>query len=239
MRFLSAEWRELAMLNYEIDPSLLASRVPPGTELDSWRGRTFVSVVGFRFLRTRVLGVPVPYHVNFDEVNLRFYVRRRFGREWRRGVVFVKEIVPRRAIALVARVAYAENYVAHPMRHSIRPMIGDGPATVSYGWRRRGAWEGLSVSFSGVPILPADEAEETFITEHYWGYALQRDGGSVEYQVEHPRWRVWRAEKASLECDVASLYGPEFADALALAPSTAFVADGSAVVVRRGRRIAP
>jgi uncharacterized protein len=144
MRFLSAEWRELAMLNYEIEPSLLASRVPPGTELDSWRGRTFVSVVGFRFLRTRVLGVPVPFHVNFDEVNLRFYVRRRSGREWRRGVVFVKEIVPRRAIALVARVAYAENYVALAMRHSIRPMIGDGPATVSYGWRRRGAWEGLS-----------------------------------------------------------------------------------------------
>ncbi|HTO08358.1 MAG TPA: DUF2071 domain-containing protein, partial [Myxococcota bacterium] len=127
--FLTAEWRDLAMLNYEIDPAVLEPRVPAGTELDAWSGRTFVSVVGFRFLRTRVLGVPVPYHVDFDEVNLRFYVRRKSGADWRRGVVFVKEIVPRRAIALVARVAYAENYVAHPMRHSIRPMIGDAPAT--------------------------------------------------------------------------------------------------------------
>src|SRR5262245_53035082 len=118
-RFLTAEWRDLAMLNYEIDPAVLASRVPPGCELDTWDGRTFVSVVGFRFLRTRVLGVPVPFHVNFEEVNLRFYVRRKADSEWRRGVVFVKELVPRRAIALVARVAYGENYVAFPMRHSI------------------------------------------------------------------------------------------------------------------------
>jgi uncharacterized protein len=237
MRFLSADWRELAMLNYEVDPKSLARRVPPGTELDAWQGRTFASVVGFRFLRTRVLGVPVPFHVNFDEVNLRFYVRRKAGGEWRRGVVFVKEIVPRRAIALVARVAYAENYVAHPMRHSIRPMIGDAPATVAYGWRRQGTWEGLSVQFSGAPILPADDAEETFITEHYWGYALQRDGGGIEYRVEHPRWNVWRAEKASLDCDVTALYGPEFAEPLSHVPSTAFVADGSPVIVRRGRRI--
>jgi uncharacterized protein YqjF (DUF2071 family) len=178
-----------------------------------------------------VLGVPVPFHVNFEEVNLRFYVRRKAGDEWRRGVVFVKEIVPRRAIAFVARVAYGENYVAHPMRHSVQP------GAVSYGWNRHGGWEGLSVSFSAAPALPPDDAEETFITEHYWGYARQSDGGSVEYRVEHPRWSVWRAERASLECDAQLLYGPEFAEALSGAPSTAFVADGSPVVVRRGRRL--
>jgi len=237
MHFLRAEWRDLAMLNYEIDPRVLAPRVPAGTELDAWAGRTFVSVVGFRFLRTRVLGVPVPFHVDFDEVNLRFYVRRKSDGAWRRGVLFVKEIVPRRAIALVARAVYGENYVAHPMRHSLQPESVAGPATVAYGWKRLGAWEGLSVAFSGAPALPADDAEESFITEHYWGYARRPDGGSIEYQVEHPRWKVWRAERASLECDTASLYGPEFAEALRGAPSTAFVADGSAVVVRRGRRL--
>src|SRR5258706_4916390 len=228
MRFLTADWRDLAMLNYEIGPEILAPRVPNGTELDSWGGRAFVSVVGFRFLDTRVIGVPVPYHVNFDEVNLRFYVRRKAEGEWRRGVVFVKELVPRRAIAWVARVVYGENYVPLPMRHSVTP------ASVAYQWRRSGAWEGLSAGVSGSPTLPPEDAEESFITEHYWGYSRQADGGSIEYQVEHPRWRVWRGADATLNCDVASLYGDEFADPLSNAPATAFVAEGSPVLVRSG-----
>ncbi len=240
-RFLTAEWRNLVMLNYEIDPAVLTARVPSGCELDSWDGRTFASVVGFQFLDTRVLGIPIPFHRNFEEVNLRFYVRRRAEEGWRRGVVFVKEIVPRRAIAAVARAVYGERYVALPMRHAVESGTGvgsDAPTTARYEWRRGGAWEGLSGEFSGAPSLPADDSEETFITEHYWGYARQRDGSTVEYQVEHPRWRVWSAERSTLDCDVAALYGPEFVEALSAAPTSAFLADGSPVVVRRGRRIA-
>ena len=234
-RFLDAEWRDLAMLNYEIDPSLLASRVPHGCELDAWAGRTFVSVVGFRFLRTRVLGVGIPFHRDFEEVNLRFYVRRRTGDAWRRGVVFIKELVPRPAIALVARTVYGENYVALPMRHEL---ARDGHATqLAYRWRQGGRWQGLSVTFSGAPEVPGDDSEEAFITEHYWGYSRQAGGATVEYQVEHPRWAVWRASASLLACDVAALYGPEFVPALAAPPSTAFVADGSPVVVRQGRRL--
>lgn len=223
------------MLNYEIDPDLLQPHVPAGCTLDTWRGRCFVSVVGFLFLRTRVLGLPIPLHRDFEEVNLRFYVRREEAGELRRGVVFIKEIVPKRAIAFVARVLYGENYVAMPMRHELDQ--GPGSGRVAYGWRRAGHWEGLSVRIDGEPYLPADESEETFITEHYWGYSSLRGGGTVEYRVEHPRWRVWRSEAASLELDAAALYGPAFAEALAGEPSTAFVADGSPVVVRRGRRL--
>jgi uncharacterized protein YqjF (DUF2071 family) len=235
--FLTAEWRNLAMLNYEIDPALLRRRVPAGCELDSWIGRCFVSVVGFQFLRTRVLGVAIPFHADFEEVNLRFYVRRRAPDGWRRGVVFVKELVPRRAIAFIARRLYGENYFALPMRHALGPTASDGTTHASYQWQRGGAWEGFSARFQGDPILCSDDAEETFITEHYWGYSAQRDGSTIEYQVEHPRWRVWRASSASLDCDVAGLYGREFAAALAQPPSSAFVADGSPVIVRRGRRL--
>jgi len=234
--FLTAEWRNLAMLNYEIDPAILVPLLPAGCELDTWRGRTFVSVVGFQFLRTSVLGVPIPFHRDFEEVNLRFYVRRNHDGSWRRGVAFIKELVPRRAVAFIARAVYGENYVALPMRHAIGEVSDDGLTTHRYEWRR-GVWEGLSVTFSGWPSVPAEDAEESFITEHYWGYARQRDGSTVEYQVEHPRWSVWRAHNALLSCDVPTLYGPEFAEALSGAPSTAFVADGSPIVVRRGRRI--
>lgn len=234
-RFLTAEWRNLVMLDYEVDPQILALRVPVGCELDTWQGRCFVSMVGFQFLATRVLGVPIPFHRNFEEVNLRFYVRHESEGEWRRGVVFVKELVPRRAIAYVARGVYGENYEALPMRHSLSTSQ-EGATRVAYGWRRRAGWEGLSARFDGPSILPADDAEETFITEHYWGYSDRR-GATVEYQVEHPRWNVWRASEASLDCDVATLYGAAFAEPLAGPPSTAFVADGSPIVVRAGRAL--
>jgi hypothetical protein len=235
--FLTADWHNLAMLNYEIESAVLKARVPAGCELDLWFGRAFVSVVGFQFLRTRVLGVPIPFHRRFEEVNLRFYVRRKAEGTWRRGVVFIKEIVPRSAIALVARSVYGENYVALPMRHSMDRAAAGGSTRLAYEWRHLGRWEGLSIGFSGLPSTPSDEAEESFMTEHYWGYSRRRDRATVEYQVEHPRWRVWSAATAALSCDVSALYGPEFADALTGSPSTAFVAEGSPVVVRRGRRL--
>ena len=223
------------MLNYEVQPSILESRVPAGCELDAWSGRCFVSVVGFQFLRTRLLGLPIPFHRDFEEVNLRFYVRHKTQGEWRRGVVFIRELVPKRVIASVANRVYGENYRALPMRHVVELSHKEEPSRISYQWRRNGDWEGVSATFSGTPVLPTDEAEETFITEHYWGYAQQPGRPTIEYQVEHPRWRVWHADTASLNCDVASLYGAEFHDALAGSPSTAFIADGSPVVVRRGR----
>ena len=216
------------MLNYEIEPEALAARVPSGCELDDWCGRTFVSVVGFQFLDTRVCGVAIPRHRHFEEVNLRFYVRHKADGEWRRGVAFVKELVPRRAIATLARALYGENYAALPMRHRIEP------GAVHYEWQRGAAWEGLSVEFSGDAAVPPDDAEETFIAEHYWGYVRRPGRSAIQYQVEHPRWRVWRADRATLRCDAASLYGPEFASALAAPPSSAFVADGSPIAVRWG-----
>jgi uncharacterized protein YqjF (DUF2071 family) len=230
--FLTAEWRDLLMVNYAIDPALLLPYVPQGTELDFWQGRTFVSVVGFRFLRTRVLGIPIPWHRNFDEVNLRFYVRRRVNGEWLKGVVFVKEIVPKWAVAFVARKVYNENYVCLRMRSHVQT-----PGPVIYEWYDGGAWDRVRAEVVGTPYQPTPDSEETFITEHYWGYSRQRDGGTVEYQVEHPPWRVYRCEQAQLHCRVAELYGPEFAAPLAQSPSSAFLADGSAVTVRRGMRL--
>ena len=228
--FLRAEWRHLAMLNFEIDPGVLRPFVPRGTELDAWNGRTHVSVVGFLFLDTTVLGLAIPFHRNFEEVNLRFYVRRNAADGWRRGVVFLKEIVPRAAIAFVARTLYNENYVALPMSHR-------SDRAVSYGWRFAGREMSLSLVADGPPLeMPAGSHEE-FIAEHYWGYSAQRDGGTVEYKVEHPRWRIARASEARLDCDAARLYGPQFAECLGRPPSSAFLAEGSAVTVFKGVRL--
>ncbi len=237
--FLTAQWRHLAMLNFEIGPDVLQPFVPAGTELDSWQGRSFVSIVGFRFLDTRVLGVAIPFHRNFDEVNLRFYVRRKVGDEWRRAVVFVKEIVPRAAIAWTARALYGENYVATRMRHCIEPVGGAAvfPQSVSYAWWWRGREHRIELTLEGEPRDVAAGSAAEFITEHSWGYARRRGGHTTEYRVEHPRWRVSPAVTARLECDVATVYGARFVECLQAPPASAFLADGSEVKVFKGGRI--
>jgi uncharacterized protein len=236
--FLSAEWRDLVMLNFEVEPRLLRDYVPRGTELDSFGGKTLVSLVGFRFLRTKLFGwLPLPFHANFDEVNLRFYVQRLDGSgEVRRGVVFIREIVPKRAVAWLARLAYGENYSRYPMRHRV---ISNGAGiSAEYEWKLPSHWARLHAEAAGDPVLPADGSIEQFITEHYWGYSRQRDVGTVEYHVTHPQWRVWRTASGGLEGDGSALYGAQFGEALKRHPDSAFIAEGSAVVVFKGRRIA-
>ena len=229
--FLTAEWRYLVMLNFAVDPSLLKPSVPPGTELDFYNGETFLSVVGFRFLGTRVLGWSFPFHRDFEEVNLRFYVRRFVPGGWRRGVVFLREFVPRRAIAWIARICYGEPYRALPTRHKIE--VRADSIRVEYGWKHKGRWESLRAAAKGIPGEPGNGSIEEFITEHYWGYTTRR-GGCAEYQVEHPRWRVWRASESALDSDISSLYGNAFVESLRSIPRSAFIAEGSPVVVRRG-----
>jgi len=227
------------MLNYEVDPNVLKPFVPAGTELDSFNGRTYASMVGFMFLDTQVLGIPIPFHRNFEEINLRFYVRREIKNEVRRGVVFIREIVPRAAIAFVARALYGEKYIALPTRHQTdyRPDSENIPANVLYEWKFQNEWNRLSVRTIGEAKILTPNSEEEFITEHYWGYANSRNGKSIEYQVEHPSWRVWRVGESELVCDVEKLYGSQFVPFISGRPSSAFLAEGSTISVGHGKRL--
>jgi uncharacterized protein len=234
--FLSAEWRDLVMLNYGVSPRLLQPYVPRGTELDSFEGKTFVSLVGFRFLKTKLFGIlPIPFHTDFDEVNLRFYVRRDNAGTNKRGVVFIREIVPRRAIALVARLAYRENYVALPMKHEI--VANSAGIAAAYEWRLDGKWCRLHANAAEPSIQPAEGSLEQFITEHYWGYAAQPGGGCKEYQVVHVPWQVWTAADAGVDGNCEPLHGADFSRILNRPPDSAFIADGSPVHVFHGKRI--
>lgn len=236
--FLTAEWRNLLMLNFAVDPAILRPLVPAGTELDSWQGQTFVSLVGFLFSNTRVLGVPIPWHRTFEEVNLRFYVRRELPAEQRRAVTFIRELVPRVAIAVVAKLAYNEPYAALPMRHRYGP-IGPGgvPRDVEYRWRLDEGWAELRGAPVGEGVTAVAGSQESFITEHYWGYTRQRDGSTIEYRVAHPTWRVWRLEGAEVRGDLGLLYGKALAGILRGPPASAFLADGSAVTVYTPTRL--
>lgn len=224
------------MLNYEVDPKLLSEYVPSGTTLDSYGGRTYVSLVGFQFRRTKLFGLlPVPFHADFDEANLRFYVRRKQGNEERRGVVFIAEIVPKWVVAKIARLAYEENYICLPMKHRIDT---NGVAkAVQYEWQLNGAWCKLYARAS-LAAEPAEEGSlEQFITEHYWGYSKQRGGDSLEYQVSHVPWNVWKSEAAGFDGDASHIYGRELGAVLQRSPDSGFIADGSQVVVFAGEKI--
>lgn len=233
--FLTAEWRSLVMWNVAVDPALLRPHIPAGTELDLWNGESLISLVGFRFLKTRLKGWAIPFHQEFSEINLRFYVRRRVDQEWRRGVVFIKEIVPLPAVTFVARYVYGENYVTRRMRHHID--VSSDSGQVVYEWRDGGEWLRLAADVHGPLIDMATGSDAEFILEHYWGYNRQWDGSTCEYAVEHPRWRVWPKVTGAFTGDSTALYGKDFAEALQQPPRSIIAAEGSAVVVRAGTRL--
>jgi uncharacterized protein YqjF (DUF2071 family) len=219
------------MANYEVDPSLLASRVPAGTELDLNDGRCFVSLVGFMFLETRVLGIPIPFHVNFEEVNLRFYIKRKTGDETRRAVCFVKEIVPRWAIATVARVLYGEPYECWPMGHH------RSGTQVAYDWSRGGITDRISVDRGASLGVPDAGSHGEFIIEHYWGYTMRGGGRVDEYKVEHPKWELFSVENARIDVNFTATYGEEFNFLSSATPYSVLLAKGSEVSVYKGQRL--
>lgn len=232
--FLTAAWRYLVLLNFRVPAHLLTTYVPRGTVLDTWRGEVWVSLVGFRFMDTRILGVPIPGHRHFPEINLRFYVRS--TTQERRGVVFLKEIVPRRAVTVVARAAYNEPYVTRVMRVEGPVSLSEEPGRVGYAWRRAGRWHEFGVTAVGPPAPIASGSDAAFLTEHYWGYTRQRNGSTLDYAVEHPRWRSWPVGDVRFEVDPSVEYDPVLADAMRDGPASAILAEGSAVSVSRPSR---
>ena len=230
--FLTAEWRYLAKLTFETEAALLRPFVPRGTELDTHDGRALLSLVGFRFLRTRVLGCRVPFHQDFEEMNLRFYVRREVQGELRRGVTFIREIVPRHLITLVARSAYNEPYLTRRMQSEVPASPVAAPGRIRYAWRSSAGWQSLALTAVGAPRLPDHGTEHAFISEHHWGYTRQRDGSTLEYRVEHAPWRVWVGADA-VPGDTTALHGSVFSRSLSAAPTSVFLAEGSSVTVTR------
>jgi uncharacterized protein YqjF (DUF2071 family) len=231
--FLTAEWLNLAMLNYAVDPSLLERFVPAGTELDEFEGKTYLSLIGFEFNRTRMFGLAVPFHQAFEEVNLRFYVRRAD----KRGVVFIRELVPKYAVAAIARIAFRENYLSVPMSHRVETRADGDVGKAEFAWGSGPDRCSIQIETEGSGFLPPEGSLSQFITEHYWGYAAQPDGDCLEYEVQHPRWNVWRAKRAEYAGNGARFYGAEFARALMNEPDSAFLAKGSPVTVFKGTRV--
>jgi uncharacterized protein YqjF (DUF2071 family) len=231
--FLQAEWRKLAMANYAVDQKLLQSFLPAKTEIDLWNGTCYVSLVGFMFLNTAIKGIKIPFHTNFEEVNLRFYVRYNDNGEWKRGVVFIKEIVPKPALTFVANTIYKENYETMPMTHAWETK--DKALSVEYGWKKK-RWNSFKVITSVAACKIENGSEEEFITEHYWGYT-KTNGKTSEYGVEHPKWEVYKMKEYAIDVDFGDVYGKQFDFLKSEKPLSVFLSEGSEINVKSGRVI--
>lgn len=233
--FLTAEWRKLIIVNYSVDPKILLPYLPYKTELDFWNNQCYVSLVGFRFINTRLKGIAIPLHRNFEEINLRFYVRFKDGETWKRGVTFIKEIVPKSALTLIANTFYGEKYVTFPTRHDYE--IKDGSMKARYEWKHQGAWDTIEVIASSKSLEIPPGSEEEFITEHYWGYTPINNRVSSEYQVEHPRWHTYPVMSHEITVRFGELYGIEFGMLKDSLPQSVMLAEGSAISVRGATKI--
>jgi uncharacterized protein YqjF (DUF2071 family) len=232
--FLTAQWRNLLMLHWEVDPKLLIDRVPVGTTLDLWQGKAYVGLIGFQFLDTKILGTPVPFHQDFEEVNLRFYVRRVVGEEVRSAVVFICECVPRQLVGGMARLLYREPYMVVPMKSAVR---ADPAPDVQYSWQTKNRWNLMSARATGSGEPPKARTLDEFLTLRNWGYNGKPGSDTLEYKVDHPRWNIWRAEDVRFDADLESLCGAELSRQLTT-PVSAILADGSPVTIHWRTRIA-
>ncbi|MCJ7932542.1 MAG: DUF2071 domain-containing protein [Chryseobacterium sp.] len=228
MNFLKAEWRKLAIINYEINPGLLLKYVPEGTELDDYKGKWYVSLVGFMFLNTKLLGLPILFHRNFEEVNLRFYVRKKENGAWKRGVVFIKEIVPKPALSLVANAVYKENYHTMPMKNLIHEKNNE--LLIRYSWKDKN-WHSIQITAESTARPMETDSEFEFITEHYWGFT-KKENNTSEYEVCHPKWNCYQVKSHELEIDFNTIYGHDFECLNHQKPVSVMLAEGSEIEIR-------
>ncbi len=223
--FLTARWCNLILANYPVPDDRLAPLLPPGVELDRWEGSAFVSLVGFQFLDTKVAGVGWPTFRHFPEWNLRFYVRH----QGRRGVCFVREFVPQRFVAWVARTIYNEPYLAARLTMTItdKPDSLTAAYTVEFG----GRVHSLTATGSKPAVRPGPDRAEHFFKEHSWGYGRTRRGKLIRYEVSHPEWDVCPVTDFKADVDWGKLYGPAWEAMTGRDPASVVLAVGSAVSV--------
>jgi len=233
--FLTATWKNLIMANYIVDPAILQKYLPQKTELDFYNGNAYVSLVGFMFMDTKVRRFKIPFHINFEEVNLRFYVRYYDNGIWKRGTVFIKEIVPKLAISFIANSLYHEKYCTKTMNHFL--IEKEDEISLGYHWKHFYKWHKLEavVEKNTLPMQPG--SEEEFIAEHYWGYSKYNDNTTFEYNVVHPPWRIHTVKSYNIECDFKANYGSAFSFLQNALPNSVFMAEGSAISVLEKRKL--
>ena len=226
--FLRANWENLIMANYEIEPSTLAPYLPKGVELDFHNNKTYVSLVGFMFKNTRLFGLPIPFFGSFEEINLRFYVKKIENRKIKKGVVFINETVPFKIVALLANKLYKEHYISIPTKNSIDITENKD---IKFEWKINDRWNSLAVKSDTNKYKIEQGTIEEFIFERYFGFTKLSDISSQEYKIHHPKWMTHKILNSKIDCDFKSMYGDSFSILNNQTPDSILLAEGSQVSV--------
>jgi len=225
--FLKANWENIIMANYEIDPAILIPFLPKGVELDLYGGKAYVSLVGFMFKKTKLFNVPIPHFGTFEEINLRFYVVRKEGNIVKRGVVFINETIPYPIVAWMANKLYKEHYTVVPTKHDIT--TESKSKKVQFEWLLNKKWNSIYVEATTESKPMKRESLEKFIFEHYYGYTKIDQNNTEEYKLQHPSWLVNQVLDYKMDCDFTAMYGDAFSILNATKPVAVFIAEGSSV----------
>lgn len=227
--FLKANWENIVMVNYEIAPSILSKYLPKGVSIDLYNDKAYISLVGFMFKKTKIFNVPIFKLGTFEEINLRFYVTRKVGNETRRGVVFINETVPYKAVAWLANALYKEHYTTIATRHNWK--INKESKEIKYEWLVNKKWNTIEVSALNKKKIMRENGFENFIFEHYYGYTKVDKSNTVEYQIAHPSWLINDILEYEIDCDFTNMYGKDFAILDKTLPTSIFLAEGSAIEI--------
>jgi uncharacterized protein YqjF (DUF2071 family) len=226
--FLTANWENLIMANYEVEPSILKPYLPKGVELDFYKYKTYVSLVGFMFKKTSLFGVPIPFFGSFEEINLRFYVRRVEGKKIKKGVVFINETVPFKIVAFLANKLYKEHYISIPTKNTID--IAENKH-IHYEWKMKDKWNSISVQTDTNKYQIEPSSIEEFIFERYFGFTKLSPLSTQEYRIHHPKWMTNKILNNHIDCDFRMMYGDAFSNLNNQVPSSIIMAEGSKVIV--------
>ena len=233
--FLKADWRNIIMVNYEIDSNLLLPFLPKGVELDLYKGKSYISLVGFMFKNTKLFNIPIPKFGTFEEINLRFYVCRKEGNQIKRGVVFINETIPYKIVAWIANALYHENYTVVPTKHSItNDKISQ---KVTFQWKVNKNWNSIYVENSIQSNQMEPHSFEKFIYEHYYGYTKISKNKTEEYRLQHPIWKTHDVIDYKIECNFEAMYGKAFSCLNTIKPAAVFIAAGSSVAIEWDRTV--
>lgn len=224
--FLTAEWRNLINLTYRVPAGVLEPILPKGVELDLFEGHAHLSLVAFDFVNTRVKGVKIPFHVDFPEINLRYYVQS----GGHRGVVFIKELVPKHCIAFIAQRFYNEPYQSFPMESHHETLADGRLKSLHKVWKEEQEYRLETLAGAEKSIPPTDSAAH-FFKEHDLGFGVDKRGETLIYEVSHPVWETRDIQDLKLNFDFGKIYGPQWAFLKDLQPQFSLFAEGSAIKV--------
>ena len=233
MTVLKAEWKKLLMINYVVDQNILLPYLPKGTELDLYNNECYVSLVGFKSENTKFMGIKFPFHGNFEEINLRFYVQHNDGGTIKHGVVFIKEIVYSPITAYFASNLFNEKYVSREMRHIYDPEIVS--QILRYEWKEK-KFNKFRVEGS-LRVRPVEpESETEFFTERHYSYTKTPNRKkTAEMYLEHPRWEDSRIYSYRVNVNFKAAFGKRFEFLNTTEPKSVLLVEGSDIKLKDRR----